>query len=353
MKQFIIAIIGCLLFTAVVTSCQAGPSYIHMINVNKDNDGGHGDAYLLRSGGKTCLIDAGQYAQAKKNLVPRLQSFGISRLDCFINTHPHTDHLEGLRALSEANIRIDTYYHNRPPLSVSDWAYIHAEHDAWVGAHIAQGTEMVRLAAGDTVPFGNGEISVIFAHQALKMKGRTTNVNNFSMVFVFEVEGVRTMFTGDIEVAGGDLVAELPQAKAHIMTAPHHGGLGGSKNLYVGAEASIHLYSSTKEIFNILSSEPVSWTRQAGAKLCHNGYHGEVAFRLADSMIHMMPQIPGQDCPAMAMPAPVMKVPPMKRNLSFLPAIYFLLEVGPFDTPPDYSVQIPGAETEPVQEPAQ
>ncbi|MDC3312696.1 MBL fold metallo-hydrolase [Flavobacteriaceae bacterium] len=331
----------------VATGCSAA-SYVHMIDVNQDGDGGHGDAYLIRSGGKNCLVDAGQYQQAKINLVPRLQALGISRLDCFINTHPHADHLQGLKALAEANIRIDTYYHNRPPLSVDDWAYIHAEHDELVGAHIAQGMKMVRLAAGDSVDFGNGVINVIFAHTELKIKGRTTNVNNFSMVFVFEVDGVRTMFTGDVEVAGGDLVAELPQSKAHIFTTPHHGGLGGSKKLYLGVEAMVHLYSSTKEIFNLLSSEPIGWTNQAGAKLCHNGYNGEIIVKLMDGRFQIIPQNPSANCPSVQMDAPDMKVPPMKKNLAFLTSIYFLLGVGPFDTPPDHSVQIPGTEIEPA-----
>ena len=310
----------------MATGCSAA-SYVHMIDVNQDGDGGHGDAYLIRSGGKNCLVDAGQYQQAKINLVPRLQALGISRLDCFINTHPHADHLQGLKALAEANIRIDTYYHNRPPLSVSDWAYSHAEHDELVGAHLAQGMEMVRLAAGDEVEFGNGMISVIFAHTELMMSGRTTNVNNFSMVFIFEVDDVRTMFTGDVEVAGGNLVSELPQAKAHIFTTPHHGGLGGSEKLYLGVDALVHLYSSTKEIFNLLSHEPIGWTNQANAKLCHNGYNGEVVFKLMDGKFQIIPERPNESCPSTEMVAPQFKVPPMKPNLSFLPAIYMILEL--------------------------
>jgi Predicted hydrolase (metallo-beta-lactamase superfamily) len=60
-------------------------------------DVGQGDGFLIVSpGGKTVLIDAGN-ARAGDGVVSALQRRNLRTIDLAVATHPHADHIAGLR----------------------------------------------------------------------------------------------------------------------------------------------------------------------------------------------------------------------------------------------------------------
>lgn len=61
---------------------------VHYIDV------GQGDCELILDHGKTVLIDAGEVDRGSV-VVKYLKSLGIKKIDLFIGTHPHTDHIGG------------------------------------------------------------------------------------------------------------------------------------------------------------------------------------------------------------------------------------------------------------------
>jgi competence protein ComEC len=59
-------------------------------------DVGQGDAELLVFGNRTILIDAGETEQGDR-VVADLQELGVTRIDLLVATHPHSDHIGGMR----------------------------------------------------------------------------------------------------------------------------------------------------------------------------------------------------------------------------------------------------------------
>ena len=58
-------------------------------------DVGQGDSSLIVCGEHSVLIDAGE-AEYANDVIRQIQDLGISRLDCIVSTHPHSDHAGGL-----------------------------------------------------------------------------------------------------------------------------------------------------------------------------------------------------------------------------------------------------------------
>ncbi len=70
-------------------SCLSAQAEIRFLDV------GQGDAILLRSGGKTALVDAGPNAAT----ATYLRRLGVTSLDLLVLSHPHADHIGGALAV--------------------------------------------------------------------------------------------------------------------------------------------------------------------------------------------------------------------------------------------------------------
>ena len=71
----------------------SGEAIFHFIDV------GQGDCILIQGGGKNILVDSGP-SQNSHKLFAYLKDIGIKRLDYFIGTHPHEDHLGGATSVA-------------------------------------------------------------------------------------------------------------------------------------------------------------------------------------------------------------------------------------------------------------
>ena len=70
--------------------------YVHYIDV------GQGDAELIMtSDGKTVLIDSGT-PESRTVLTGYLKEQGVKKIDYFVLTHPHADHIGGAAAVLDA-----------------------------------------------------------------------------------------------------------------------------------------------------------------------------------------------------------------------------------------------------------
>src|SRR5439155_4688844 len=62
-------------------------------------DVGQGDAFLVRAGSKTMLVDGGSDARL---LLRALTAQRIRRLDLLVMTHPHADHIDGIVPVAQS-----------------------------------------------------------------------------------------------------------------------------------------------------------------------------------------------------------------------------------------------------------
>jgi competence protein ComEC len=75
-------------------------------------DVGQGDAVLLRSGGRTALVDAGP----SDRIVQRLRELGVDTLDLLVASHNHADHIGGADAVLDS-LPVRFYLDNGVPAS--------------------------------------------------------------------------------------------------------------------------------------------------------------------------------------------------------------------------------------------
>ena len=93
-----ILITALLLFCAVFSGAQAGAAQLHYYAV----DVGQGDCSLfVLPNGQTIVIDAGPEKYAKQT-VRYLKSCGVKKVDLLVATHPHEDHIGGMKELLSA-----------------------------------------------------------------------------------------------------------------------------------------------------------------------------------------------------------------------------------------------------------
>lgn len=117
-------------------------------------DVGQGDAILLRSGGKSFLIDTGNQDTMLKT---RLAEQGISHLDGILITHPDDDHCGSLDVVEQL-IVVDNIYvaKDLPNCNESNCQKLMSQVNK-----IVDDKSIVKLKVGDKINFGEIELEII------------------------------------------------------------------------------------------------------------------------------------------------------------------------------------------------
>ena len=157
------------------------PLTLFAVNVGK------GDALLLNCGAETYLIDAGLQDNWGE-LSRALKMLQVTRLTGVILTHTDKDHAGGLLPLATSSIQVDGWY---APAHYAD-VKKESKHPA-VEAAALRGDTVTFLRAGDVLPLGNGQLTVIGPISASDVE----NCN--SLVLLAEASGGRMLLTGDME----------------------------------------------------------------------------------------------------------------------------------------------------------
>ena len=137
--------------TAANSKAEAkGQLTISMLDIDQ------GDAVLIQTGAKNILIDTGDdkyYEDGKKGkentqLLTELQKLKIDHIDTLVMTHAHADHIgKADKVIAQYGVK-ELVYNGIP--STSKY-FINA-----LKAAKANGTQQVKVKAGDVLDFGNG-----------------------------------------------------------------------------------------------------------------------------------------------------------------------------------------------------
>lgn len=185
-------------------------------------DVGQGDGAVLRTpGGHWVEIDAGPdedgFDAGARVMVPLLEHRGARRVDLFVLSHAHRDHVGGgvsvLRALPVSLVA-------EPGELFSDHAY-----EQWLAALGAQRVRWHPVRAGATWQIDGVHFTVL--HPPVVWPHEGENLNEDSIVLLVQYGDFRALLMGDAgHVAEAAMQGTLPPV--NLLKVGHHGSAGAS-----------------------------------------------------------------------------------------------------------------------------
>jgi competence protein ComEC len=184
-------------------------------------DVGQGDSLLVISpNGKTILIDAGPI-DAGDNVVAALKSHGVRQIDLVIATHPHADHIGGMKKVFD-NFRIKQFLDSGQTYGSATYEKLLREiqdnKTPYIKAVRGQGIEIE-----PEVKFSvYGPPNPLFSESDI---GKDRSVQNANSIVLRLVYGSFSMlFTGDAEFETEDrLMKSGANLQANVLKIGHHG----------------------------------------------------------------------------------------------------------------------------------
>lgn len=186
--------------------------------------------------GKLIVIDGGWEADADKLLSLILQQGG--KVDAWLITHPHEDHVGALCEIlndSARKIKIDKIYCS---LATPDWYRQVSPTGAGIADQLLNaftklpvGTVTNNIGRGTEINIDDVNIRVLNNRGVYTFNG----VNNSSLVYKIRVSGQSILILGDLAYDGGkDLIKTCTAAelKSDIVQMAHHGQQGVDQDAY-------------------------------------------------------------------------------------------------------------------------
>lgn len=184
----------------------------------------HGSCALFTAdNGSRMLIDCGQNCTTGWSPTRQLRLDGAAKLDLLAITNYDEDHVDALPELIASGISINALWR---PKNASPERITELKSADGMGQGIR---ELVRMASVYTHPIS---IPINFGTLQREMyfnpAGSFSDENNLSAIIVLRINGVKVVFTGDMERAGFDLILRRPEVReavkgASVLVAPHHG----------------------------------------------------------------------------------------------------------------------------------
>ena len=174
-------------------------------------DVGQGDAYLVRTGAASAiLIDTGPDSRL---LLACLDQFGVRRIDLLVISHFDTDHVAAAPAVLERY---------RPRAVLLSPVPLPAENAARVRRCAeALGVTAMTARPGERLQVAGVSVAVVWPRRVIH-SGSVSN--NAAVATAVEADGIRMLFTGDLEPLGqSGLMAAYPPGAFQVATIPHHG----------------------------------------------------------------------------------------------------------------------------------
>lgn len=219
------------------TSISTGESGVGELWMLGSTTGAQNLSIVIKSpNGKLIVIDGGWEADADKLSSLILQQGG--KVDAWLITHPHEDHVGALCAIlndSARKIKIDKIYCS---LATPDWYRQVSPTGAGIADQLLSaftklpvGTVTNNIGRGTEINIDDVNIRVLNNRGVYSYNG----VNNSSLVYKIRVSGQSILILGDLAYDGGkDLIKTCTAAelKSDIVQMAHHGQQGVDQDAY-------------------------------------------------------------------------------------------------------------------------
>lgn len=201
---------------------------VHYIDVDQ------GDAILIEAPDATVLIDAGRHD--RNDVIPYLQSVGVTDIDLLIGTHPHADHIGQFPQVLESFPVREVWLSGDTHTSRTFERAVDAILASDAGYHEPRVTD---------APVELGSLLIEVVHPE-RVDG---HLNNGSIGLRITFEDATFLFTGDAEAeAEAEMIERGHNLRADILKLGHHGSRTSSTQGFLDAvQPQIAIYSAGKD----------------------------------------------------------------------------------------------------------
>jgi competence protein ComEC len=240
-------------------------------------DVGQGDSSLIITPeGKSVLIDAGP-PQAGDEVVAALRKRDVRSLDLAVATHPHADHIGGMRAVIE-NFGVKNFLD-------SDQEYSSKEYLRMISAITEKGIRFIPAKKGMKFDLDSGVKLEVLNPQGdkqwimeVRRGGSVENAN--SVVLRLSYGNFSMLFTGDAETETEDLMMESGEPlRAQVLKVGHHGSRYATSAKFLEAvapEAAV-ISCGAENRYGHPARQTLDRLRKAGVKVYRTDLNGEIA----------------------------------------------------------------------------
>ena len=267
MKRILIALVALLSFI----SCEKESFVLWQLPSQIDSIG---NSYVVQTAnGKVIVMDGGFEAE-KDYLRGFIDALG-GKVDAWIISHPHDDHITAIIALLEnpKGLKIDKIYHSRFPDVLID---AESEKTAEITRKFyslldnATDIEVVDCHCGDEFEI-DGVNFKILSEKNPEMANRNP-YNNSSMAYKMWDSKKSFIFLGDLGVEGGQKLLDSEYVKdleCDYLQMAHHGQDGCDKKFYQTVKFRACLWPSPKWVYNapmgrLKTAEVRGWMKELG-----------------------------------------------------------------------------------------
>ena len=172
---------------------------------------GGADCIIVTAQGQTMLVDMGKTTDAGV-VAGLLGELNVSHVDIAFNTHPHDDHIGGMRMLAN-DFTFGAFMTAFP----EDYKAPDSEQMETMRVLHAAGVPVQVVSDGDVLALGDARITV------MRQGGNNPNMNQMSAVLKIEYGACSVLLTADILGITQQHLAERYDLKSDILKYPHHG----------------------------------------------------------------------------------------------------------------------------------
>ncbi|HKQ91579.1 MAG TPA: ComEC/Rec2 family competence protein [Blastocatellia bacterium] len=240
-------------------------------------DVGQGDsALIITPEGKSVLIDAGP-PQAGDEVVAALRKKDVRSIDLAVATHPHADHIGGMRQVIE-NFGVKNFLD-------SGRDYPSKEYERMLRALDEKGIKPIIAKKGMKFDLDSGAKLEVLNPQGgdqwieeVRRGGSVENAN--SIVLRLSYGNFSMLFTGDAETETEDLIMESGATlRAQVLKVGHHGSRYATSARFLDAvapEAAV-ISCAADNRYGHPARQTLDRLRKAGVKIYRTDLNGEIA----------------------------------------------------------------------------
>ncbi len=248
-----------------------GPQYVQL-------DVGQGDAAVLRVGGYTAVIDTG--SQGNGGLADYLRHEGLS-VDTLFISHPHEDHAGALADLVAEGVPIREI---RMPADLTGEQMDLPAYDGIMTAALA-GIPIEPLHAGMSLELAPGLSVEVHGPKPQS----TLDVNDLSLVLLFDIGGVRLLTTGDLTTKA----EPLQEVDCDILKVAHHGSSGSTSTAFLqAATPALSLISVGYNTYGHPTQGVLDRLGEAQSRVLRTDYGGAIMLRFDGGQVGIQTYLP-------------------------------------------------------------